>query len=152
MILRTRTSRIPLALLLIAALAGAACDEPLRDITGPTPDLQPTFSSVNQDIFLSTDAAGRTACVACHTNVGRFPAGNLTMAGDAYAAMVNVRSTQRPDLLIVQPGDPENSYLIHKLEGRPGIVGLRMPLNGPPHLTAGQILVVRRWIENGAPR
>ncbi len=50
----------------------------------------------------------------------------------------------------VIPGDPENSYLIHKLEGRPGIVGVRMPLIGPPYLTDGQILVIKRWIELGA--
>ena len=36
-------------------------------------------------------------------------------------------------------GDPENSYLIHKLEGRTGIVGVRMPFNGGPYLTDGQI-------------
>ena len=48
------------------------------------------------------------------------------------------------------PGDPENSYLIHKLEGRSTIAGVRMPLNGP-YLEAGQILVIRRWIEIGAP-
>ena len=50
----------------------------------------------------------------------------------------------------VVPGDPENSYLIHKLEGRPGIVGVRMPQIGPPYLTDGQILVIKRWIELGA--
>jgi hypothetical protein len=52
----------------------------------------------------------------------------------------------------VKPGDPENSYLIHKMEGRPSIIGLRMPFSGPPHLIEGQILVVKRWIEIGAPR
>jgi hypothetical protein len=52
----------------------------------------------------------------------------------------------------VKPGDPENSYLIHKMEGRSGIVGMKMPFNGPPFLTEGQILVVKRWIEIGAPR
>jgi hypothetical protein len=52
----------------------------------------------------------------------------------------------------VKPGDPENSYLIHKMEGRPGISGRRMPWVGPPFLTDGQILVVKRWIEIGAPR
>ena len=49
------------------------------------------------------------------------------------------------------PGDPDASYLIHKLEGASDITGLRMPRNGPPFLTAGQILVIRRWIEVGAP-
>ena len=48
------------------------------------------------------------------------------------------------------PGDPENSYLIHKLEGRSGIVGRQMPFSGPPFLTNGQILVIKRWIEQGA--
>jgi hypothetical protein len=50
----------------------------------------------------------------------------------------------------VIPGDPENSYLIHKLEGRPGIVGTQMP-RGDVRLSAGQILVIKRWIERGAP-
>jgi hypothetical protein len=49
----------------------------------------------------------------------------------------------------VAPGDPENSYIYHKLEGAPGIVGGRMPLNGTP-LTEGQIRVIERWIETGA--
>jgi hypothetical protein len=50
----------------------------------------------------------------------------------------------------VIPGDPENSYLIHKLEGRAGIVGARMPFNSPAYLTDGQIKVIKRWIEDGA--
>jgi hypothetical protein len=50
----------------------------------------------------------------------------------------------------VVPGDPDSSYLIHKLEGGPNIAGVRMPLNGP-YLQEGQVLVIRRWIEIGAP-
>jgi len=53
-------------------------------------------------------------------------------------------------LLRVAPGDPENSYMIHKLDGRPGIVGQRMPRGTGPFLSDGQILVIRRWIELGA--
>jgi hypothetical protein len=153
--MKLRTSRArngAAALALVATVFIASCDERLRDVTGPSPDLVPTFDSVNSEVFLSTDLAGRTACVNCHTNVGRAPAGNLNMAGDAYAAIVNVASRQRPDLLIVTPGDPESSYLIHKMEGRTGIVGREMPFNGPPYLTEGQIRVVKRWIELGAPR
>ena len=36
-------------------------------------------------------------------------------------------------------------------EGLPGIVGVRMPFNGP-YLSDGQILIIKRWIETGAPR
>jgi hypothetical protein len=50
----------------------------------------------------------------------------------------------------VIPTDPENSYLIHKLEGRSTMAGVRMPINGP-YLTDGQVRVIRRWIEMGAP-
>jgi hypothetical protein len=76
----------------------------------------------------------------------------LNLTGDSDAALVNVPSRERPELMRVKPGDPENSYLIHKMEGRAGIVGGRMPFTGPPFLTEGQILVVKRWIEIGAPR
>ena len=146
-----RAGAVRLALA-IAAVTCASCDEPLKDVVGPSPNLTPTFSSVNQEILQSTDLAGRTACVNCHNNIGRNPAGGFNMAGDVYAAMVNVPSRERPDLMIVSPGNPEASYLIHKLEGRTGMVGARMPLTGPPYLTPGQILVIRRWIELGAPR
>jgi hypothetical protein len=136
----------------VAALAGSACDEKLRDVTGPSPNLEPTFGSIQTEIFQTTDLAGRTSCVTCHTNVGRTPAGNLNLAVDPYAALVNVPSRQQPDLMLIKPGDPENSYLVHKIEGRSTISQLRMPRNGPPYLTPGQILVIKRWIEIGAPR
>ena len=74
---------------------------------------------------------------------------NLT-AGNSYAALVGVSSIERPGVLRVVAGDPENSYLIHKLEGRPSIVGVRMPRGTGPFLTDGQILVIKRWIETGA--
>jgi hypothetical protein len=69
----------------------------------------------------------------------------------AYDNLVNVRSTQRPSAFRVAPGDPENSYIVHKVEGRAGITGGRMPFNGP-FLSDGQILILKRWIEIGAPR
>ena len=129
----------------------AACDEPLRDVTGPSPNLQPTFQSIQAEILETTDLAGRTSCITCHTNQGRQPAANLNLRTDPYAALVNAPSRLKPGAVLVVPGDPESSYLIHKVEGRSGITGLRMPFNGPPYLTDGQILVLRRWIEIGAP-
>jgi hypothetical protein len=134
-----------------AAVAVAACDEKLSSLTGPTPNLQPTFSSIQHEIFDTTDAAGRQACTNCHTNAGgRNPSGGLNLvSGVSYNNLVGVVSPRR-GLPRVAPGDPENSYIIHKLEGRAGIGGVRMPLTGTP-LTDGQILVIKRWIELGAP-
>jgi hypothetical protein len=76
-----------------------ACDEKLSTIAGPTPDLEPTFTSVQRDILEQTDLAGRTACVTCHTNVGHAPFANLNLTHDvAYDQLVGVPSSdQRTD-------------------------------------------------------
>ncbi len=141
------------SLLLVAAgAATAGCDESLRSVAGPSPNLQPTFSSIQSEIFEKPDSAGRSACVTCHTNTGRPPSGGLNLNHDvAYTALVSVMSSRRPGAILVIPGDPDNSYLIHKLDGT-NIAGRRMPFNGPPYLTDGQILIMKRWIAVGAPR
>lgn len=134
---------------LTAFLAG--CDEQLSDLTGPTPNLQPTFASIQREIFNTQDSSGRLACTPCHTNVGRTPAGNLNLVdGASYAALVGRPSALKPGETFVIPGDPDNSYLVKKLEGAAGINGLRMPRNNGPFLTQGQMLVIRRWIAQGA--
>lgn len=134
------------------AVGAAACDEKLSTIAGPTPDLEPTFASIQTNIFELTDSAGRNACVSCHNATGaRFNGLNL-LHDVAYDQIVNVASQQKPTLKRVDPGNPDNSYLLHKVEGRSGITGGRMPFNGPPYLTSGQIVILRRWIELGAPR
>jgi hypothetical protein len=51
----------------------------------------------------------------------------------------------------VNPGNPDLSYIVQKLEGRSGIAGARMPY-APPYLNDNQIRILRRWIERGAPR
>ena len=131
-------------LIAVSAVAMGACDEKLSDLGGPTPNLQPTLSSIQSEIF-------SRQCIGCHTGAGGFLPGVMNLTeGNSYASLVGVRSIEQPALQRVAPGDPENSYVIHKLEGRGGIVGARMPFNGTP-LTDGQILVIRRWIELGAP-
>ena len=145
--------RLHLRVLVVLAIVAtaAACDENLSTLAGPTPSLEPTFSSIQRDIFETTDTAGRVGCVGCHTNVGRNPAGGLNLlASVSYASLVNTPSTQSAGVARVTPGSPDRSYLIQKLEG-PGVVGLRMPRNGPPYLTSGQMTIIRRWVEIGAP-
>lgn len=140
-------------LVLAAGLASVACDQNLSTLAGPTPALEPTFSSVQAQIFETTDSAGRRACINCHTNVGRNPAGGMNLTHDvAYDQIVNVASRGKPGAIRVVPGDAENSYIVHKVEGLPGIAGLRMPYTGAPFLTDGQILIIKRWIAIGAPR
>ena len=146
------THSISAALLVAAALATAACDESLSSIAGPTPNLEPTFSSIQREIFESSDSSGREACVSCHNSVGaQFTAGLNLIHDLAYDQLVNRASTQKPSLMRVAPGSSDSSYMIHKLQGGPEILQLRMPRN-PPYLTAGQISIIRRWIDLGAPR
>lgn len=144
-------------LLLLASVVAfasivAACDEKLSDLAGPSPNLQPTFASVQREIFEAADASGRAACTNCHTDVGgRNPSGGLNLRHDvAYASLVNVASRGKPGAVRVIPGDAANSYIVHKLEGSPDIVGERMPRTGGPYLTEGQLTILKRWIATGA--
>jgi hypothetical protein len=139
--------------MVLASLA-AGCDEKLAEFAGPTPNLSPTFSAIQRDIFQSSDGSGRPGCSSCHNPRGlafRQVGLDLSSEAAAYAALVDVASVQRPGTRRVAPGDPDASYLVHKLEGRSGISGVRMPQGGP-FLTNGQLQIIRRWIENGAPR
>jgi hypothetical protein len=91
-------------------------------------------------------------CSACHTGPtsGVLPGGmNLTSTANSYAALVNVASLQVA-LDRVEPGNPDDSYLIRKLEGGPGITGVRMPQGGP-FLDQATIDTIRQWIADGAP-
>src|SRR4029453_19463807 len=82
-------SRIGYAVLIALALGAVGCDEALSDLTGPTPDLEPTFSSIQQQIFSTGDSAGRPACTNCHNAAGsRFNGLDLT-AAVSYNNLVN---------------------------------------------------------------
>ena len=131
-----------------------ACDEKLSTLAGPTPNLEPTFAAMQAEVFEKTDSAGRAACTNCHNNIaGRNPSGGMNLLHEfAYENLVNVPSRGKSGAIRVIPGDPENSYIVHKIEGRASIVGRRMPFSGPPYLTDGQIFILRRWIAIGAPR
>ena len=142
-----------LAVLLAATATLVACDEKLSSIAGPTPNLEPTFASVQREIFETTDSAGRTACTTCHTNTGRNPSGGMNLNHDvAYDQLVGVAARGKAGAVRVVSGDSQKSYVIQKILGASGIAGRRMPNNGPPYLTDGQILIIKRWIEIGAPR
>lgn len=141
----------PAALVIAASLAGAACDEKLADVAGPTPNLTPSFSSIQREIFNTTDSSGRLFCIGCHTDSGRTPAGGLVLLeGRSYQALVGQPSRFKTGSTLVVPGDPNASYLVQKLEGAADMVGARMPRGSGPYLTSGQMQIIRRWIELGA--
>jgi mono/diheme cytochrome c family protein len=105
-----------------------------------------TLSQLQAEVFTPR-------CSGCHDGsappTGALPGSMDLRAGNTHASLVDVASQQQPALLRVAPGDPEGSYLVHKLEGRAGIGGSRMPLGGP-FLDAATLDAVRAWIEAGA--
>jgi hypothetical protein len=130
----------------------SACDEKLSSLAGPTPNLQPSFSSIQREIFESTDSSGRSACTSCHSDTGRTPSGGLNLNhAVAYEQLVNRPVNEKAGATRVIPNDSASSYLLQKLMGAATITGRRMPFNGPPYLSDGQIQIIQRWIDTGAP-
>ena len=68
--------------------------------------------------------------------------------GESYGNIVNVASKEVPALMRIEPGDPDNSYLVQKIEGT-AAVGGRMPLGGNM-LPIATIALIRQWIDEGA--
>jgi hypothetical protein len=130
----------------LAACAGNgegldANGQPIGSTPPPDQTLTATFASIQANIFTPI-------CTKCHAGAGA-PEGLQLDAQHSYALLVGVPSTESPAVLRVKPGDPDNSYLVQKLEGAPGIVGAQMPFGGP-YLSQSTIDVVRQWITDGA--
>jgi hypothetical protein len=86
-------------------------------------------------------------CTQCHIGSGA-PQGLRLDAANSYALLVNVASSEVPALMRVNPGNPDQSYLLQKIEGS-AAVGGRMPLGQAP-LAQDRIDLVRSWIASGA--
>lgn len=143
--------QVALATSLAGLLAAGACGGGSNSPTAPTPppgggggggSTTVTLGTVQSQIFSAR-------CTTCHSGAGAAAGLDLS-AGSAHAALVNVASTDKAGAVRVIPGDPDGSYLVQKLRGDAGIVGLRMPRNGPPFLSDDQINLVRQWIQQGA--
>jgi mono/diheme cytochrome c family protein len=103
-----------------------------------------TLAELQQNIF-------GAICTNCHTGANAPRGLRLDSEDNSYAFLINQVADEMPDLMRVNPGNPDQSYIIKKLEGTSDIVGARMPLGGP-YLSEIQIKQVRDWITNGAPR
>jgi hypothetical protein len=143
-----RTRRLN-ALALLATLTGCAGNGEGLDENGRplTPDsasnvLTADFNSIQDHVFTPI-------CSVCHSGPSA-PRGLRLDAGNSYALLVGVNSSQVPGLQRVQAGNPDASYLLQKIVGS-AAVGQRMPLGGP-YLPPATVAVIRQWIANGAQR
>lgn len=87
------------------------------------------------------------ATSGCHSGTSA-PLGLTLETGKAYAALVERPSSQVNGLMLVEPSNPDASYLLAKLEGRQD-GGLQMPVGKPP-INSEEIALIRQWILDGA--
>ncbi|WP_394848913.1 hypothetical protein LZC95_15850 [Pendulispora brunnea] len=137
---------LPLALAITSTACSSSDDDspsgPVSFRNNVAPILQ------NSCAFSSCHAAGTT--------------NGVVFAGDPAAvrtSLVNVKAPQLPTMNFVTPGDPGQSYIMHKLDGdqkqfaagcssEPDC-GSQMPL-GQPQLPESTRNTIRRWISEGA--
>src|SRR5258708_24616059 len=137
------------ALLLLGCAAGCAGNGQGLDQNGQPISMGGAGGPVTAD-FQSIQANVFTPiCSVCHIGASA-PEGLQLDAAHSYNLLVGVPSNEQPSLLRVKAGDPDNSYMVHKIEGLAGITGGRMPLGLTP-LPQTTIDAIRQWITNGAP-
>ncbi len=107
---------------------------------GGDPPIEATLASIQDNVFTPI-------CTNCHAGAAA-PNGLRLEEGMSHAMLVNVPSVEVPALLRVEPGNPDDSYLVQKIEGT-AAVGGRMPLGGAP-LSQDTIAAIRQWITDGA--
>ena len=131
---------------LVSIVAGCSAGngEGLDENGQPNP-IAPPAASDFQEI---QDTVFTPICTQCHIGANA-PQGLRLDAANSYAMLVNVASAEVSTLLRVNPGNPDQSYLVQKIQGT-AAVGGRMPL-GQAALPQDRIDLIREWITSGAP-
>lgn len=118
------------------------------DVSTPEPvnddcELIPTLASLEETYF-------GPSCTfsSCHDSDNPAGALDLTM-GNSYDSLVAVAAQGDGAAMLVQAGDPDGSYLVHRVEGTAGVFM-------PPGITEAldpdcRIATLRAWILAGAP-
>jgi len=118
-----------------------ALDSALLGCPGPAPA---TLAEIQQTIFTPS-----CAIPACHVAPVPSEGLDLSTQSTSFNQLVGVDATEA-NLPRVDPGHPENSFLVVKVQGMPPVgQGSQMPLTGLP-LTADQVQLIRNWILQGA--
>ena len=116
--------------LLALLIVGAGCkDENPVDVEFPTSNV--SYGAHVQPLFNQACALSE-----CHDDGTH----------DSKLVLTSYTGLMNPQLLVVTPGDPQNSMLVQRIEGR---VGAQMPLDRNP-LNDNQITGIRAWIGEGA--
>lgn len=142
--------------LLLVVLAAGACDDGGMNVVQDLSILVPhNFDQINQFV-LGPSCAGFSVC---HSTQGARDAGHLDLSQKPYDVLIDVLSDNKmangQGILRVKPCDPDNSFLVNKLElpvtqtdSNTGY-GASMPKDNP-HLDPSQLQAIRDWISRGA--
>lgn len=138
----SRLHELALLALLLPACQDAAESAPIDAGTDATADVSES---------LATRVAVRLSrCAGVESGCHGSGAGGLTLGtADDFAAVIGVRSTERPDLYRIDPTSADRSWLVLKLENATDAgVETAMPLGstGDPAFAAQ----LRAWIDAGA--
>lgn len=83
-------------------------------------------------------------CTGCHAEGGSLDdASEFPLEGDL--SLLIGRAANESDKMLIAPGDPDGSYLMDKVLGRPDIKDEMMPLGDDP-LPAEKLQALRDWI------
>ena len=134
-----------LCMLLVAALSWAGC---AGDDSTLGPDESDGAGARTEATRAQVGEVFAVGCAISGCHRGGQPAADLSLAGDFAARIVGVASNQWPDLYLVDPGNPDDSYLLLKMRGDDEIVLQQMPPGGA--LPAEQVAIIRAWIAAGA--
>jgi hypothetical protein len=98
-----------------------------------------------------TPYGGAPHCMPCATCHYSGAPTSPDLEQNQWDNLVGVRAMFRSDLLLVDPGKPEASFLMLKLEATEATsaVGGPMPYGFPP-LLASDVATIRQWIADGA--
>ena len=134
-----------LSLLLTAALLWASCG---GDDSTVGPDGLDGAGQLTEATLAQVSEIFAVSCASSGCHSGEALAAGLSLEGDFAARIVGVDSGQRPDFKLVDPGNPNKSYLLIKVRGDDEIVSQQMPPGSP--LSAEQVEIIRAWIASGA--
>lgn len=124
----------------IITVIALGCGTPVPEV----PDGEPVSYSAHLESLVIAH------CLSCHESEDA-KAKLVLDPGVGYERLVGPASVQVPEMALVEPGDPERSYLWLKLqhvteEGK----GMPRTVAGSKKLRESELELYRRWIEGGA--
>jgi hypothetical protein len=171
---------VPLATVCSTVACSSSTDNSTDNDAGTLCEPYTSTADLSQPVSFKKDVMPifHANCAGCHKGGGNGTPNALAL-GDADGGLgpseilpklVGAKAVEAPDLDLIAPGDPGNSYLMHKMDGDacmlaaqcnsgslgsmyPNCGGMMPPVKAPsttPKLVSATRDTVRAWIHQGA--